>query len=351
MGLSVHGPSILTGRYCNGIMRVSNGSNNGGMKMRIIQNLLSICLVLSFTGCATSIPEPSIPAAPSETTAAVETVPEASSETQVNETTQPAEVPTETETPDWVPPEPDDEDFVRVTDYIPEIVVELRYASEHNFTGQIIYDFQTLWLRYGTVKKLMLVQEELKQNGLYLKVWDGFRPISAQFKLWDVYPDPTYVANPNYGFSSHSRGNTVDLTIVHEDGTEVVMPTLFDDFSTMADRDYSDCNQEAAANAMMLEELMYKHGFTPYHGEWWHFSDSVSYPVEDSFKPTYAQWYYANCNEYISLRTKPNTTAEVITKIPVYDEFQVIAVYNDFSLVEYNGLMGYVLSSYILPIT
>ena len=108
----------------------------------------------------------------------------------------------------------------------------------------------------GAETHIVELSKELKKNGLYLKVWDGFRPISAQFKLWDVYPDPTYVANPNYGFSSHSRGNTVDLTLVHEDGTEVVMPTLFDDFSTMADRDYSDCDQEAAANAMMMEELI-----------------------------------------------------------------------------------------------
>ena len=54
--------------------------------------------------------------------------------------------------------EPTDEDFVRVTDYIPNIVVDLRYATDNNFTGQKIYDFTDVWLRLGTVKKLMLVQ-------------------------------------------------------------------------------------------------------------------------------------------------------------------------------------------------
>lgn len=315
--------------------------------MKLIRSILSICLLLTFTGCAIPTPQPSIPAISPETTYSVETVPETSSEPPVNETTQPSTVPPETEKPHIVQPEPSDKDFVRVTDYIPDIVVQLRYASEQNFTGQKIYDFETLWLRYGTVRKLMNVQEDLKEDGLYLKIWDGFRPTSAQFTLWQVCPNPAYVANPNTGFSSHSRGNTVDLTLVTEDGTEVTMPTAFDDFSKLADRDYSDCSQEAAANAMMLEQIMVKHGFQPYHGEWWHFSDTVSYPVEHMFTPTQPQWYYADCNEYISLRVKPDTSAETITKIPAKDSFQVIAIYDKFSFIEYNGMFGYVLSSYI----
>ncbi len=175
---------------------------------------------------------------------------------------------------------------MRVRDYIPDIVVDLHYATENNFTGQRIYDFTEAWLRYGTVKKLMQVQEELKKSGLCLKIWDGFRPVSAQFRLWEVCPDPVYVADPNDGFSSHSRGNTVDITLVTEDGTEVVIPTGFDDFSALADRDYSDCSTEAAANALFLEECMTAHGFSPYFGEWWHFSDTQSYPVEQEFEPS-----------------------------------------------------------------
>ena len=168
---------------------------------------------------------------------------------------------------------------------ISDVVVDLRYATDNNFTNQKIYDFTDVWLRYGTVKKLMSVQAELKQSGYYLKIWDGFRPTAAQFKLWEVCPDSTYVANPNNGFSSHSRGNTVDITLVTEDGTELVMPTGFDDFSKLADRDYSDCSTEAATNALFLENLMIKYGFKPYSGEWWHFSDTKSYPVEKSFDP------------------------------------------------------------------
>lgn len=182
-------------------------------------------------------------------------------------------------------PEPSDEDFVKVTDYIPTVRQELFYATDNNFTGQVIYDFTDAWLRYGTVKKLMAVSRDLAEMDLYIKIWDGFRPVSAQFKLWEIYPDSTYVANPNKGYSSHSRGNTVDLTLVDADGQELTMPTGFDDFSAKADRDYSDCTEEEANNARILEILMEKHGFSGYFGEWWHFSDTVRYPVEEVFEP------------------------------------------------------------------
>lgn len=181
--------------------------------------------------------------------------------------------------------EPQEDAFVRVLDYLPEASQELMYATDQNFTGQRIYDFTEAYLRYGTVKKLALVAAELEQQGLYLKIWDGFRPVSAQFTLWEVCPNPTYVANPNTGFSSHSRGNTVDLTLVDARGQEIEMPTGFDDFSALADRNYSDCTETAAANARLLQETMEKYGFSSYFGEWWHFSDTQSYPVEEIFEP------------------------------------------------------------------
>ncbi len=210
--------------------------------------------------------------------------------------TMPAEVfPEETaivpettaaETAAWT--EPAEEDMVKISDYIPTAQYELFYATDRNFTGQVIYDFEEPYLRYGTVKKLMAVSRDLEELGLQLKIWDGFRPVSAQFKLWEVYPDPTYVANPNVGYSSHSRGNTVDLTLVDETGTELKMPTAFDDFSQKADRNYSDCTQIEEDNARILELLMEKHGFSGYFGEWWHYSDTVSYPVETEFEPSQA---------------------------------------------------------------
>lgn len=220
-----------------------------------------LCLLLTFlmTGCGREVAVAAAPAA----TVPTMTVP----------------------APETEAAEPSDDDFVRILDYIPTARQELPYATAENFTGQVIYDFEDAYLRYGTVKKLKAVSNDLAQMGMYLKIWDGFRPVSAQFRLWEACPDAAYVANPNTGYSSHSRGNTVDLTVVDAQGREFPMPTGFDDFSSRADRDYSDCSEEARNNAVILELLMEKHGFTGYSGEWWHYTDTERYPVEEMFDP------------------------------------------------------------------
>lgn len=181
--------------------------------------------------------------------------------------------------------EPDVNAYVRVRDYIPDIVIDLKYATDDNFTGQVIYDFKEAYLHYGTVLKLKNVQEQLKDLGYGLKIWDAYRPFYAQERLWEVYPNPTYVADPAKGRRGHNLGNTVDITLVYADGTEVPMPTGFDDFSTRADRDYSEIEEDLAANAMLLQETMYANGFTGYKGEWWDFTDTDFYTDTEDFVP------------------------------------------------------------------
>lgn len=179
----------------------------------------------------------------------------------------------------------EDDEYVLVKKYIPDIYVELRYATENNFTGVKIYDFTEAYLRYGTVKKLAQVQKELKQQGYSLKIWDAYRPFEAQQKLWEVYPDPNYVANPANGMRRHNLGGTVDITMVAADGSIIPMPTEFDDFSLKADRNYSDIdNEEAVNNVMILQNAMENNGFTGYQGEWWDYSDTVEYEAVD-FRP------------------------------------------------------------------
>jgi D-alanyl-D-alanine dipeptidase len=181
---------------------------------------------------------------------------------------------------------PTKEDFVRVSDYIPELAVDLKYATPDNFMGEPVYDFTDAYLRYGTVTKLQRVTAELAEQGFGLLLWDAFRPVGAQYRLWESFPDPVYVADPYSGFSAHSLGNTVDVTLVRlEDGEPLLMPTAFDDFSPAADRDYSGADAEAAANARLLEETMLRHGFLPNPVEWWHYTDSDSYPAEEHFSP------------------------------------------------------------------
>ena len=181
--------------------------------------------------------------------------------------------------------EPEDDEYVLVKKYMPDIYVELMYATENNFTGVRIYDFTDAYLRYGTVKKLANVQKELKEQGYNLKIWDAYRPFEAQQKLWEVYPDPNYVANPANGMKKHNLGGTVDITMVAADGSVISMPTEFDDFSLKADRDYSDIeDEEAVKNVMILQNAMENNGFTGYQGEWWDYSDTVEYEAVD-FQP------------------------------------------------------------------
>ena len=178
------------------------------------------------------------------------------------------------------------ERFVRVRDVIPDILVELPYATPDNFMGRAVYGFTDAWLRQGTANKLAKVQAVLRAQGLGLKIWDAFRPPAAQFVMWEVLPDDDFVADPHKGFSNHSRGNTVDVTLVTAEGEELPMPTAFDDFSPRANRDYSGLDGERAENVRLLERMMEEAGFKPYFGEWWHFADRDVYPVEREFVPT-----------------------------------------------------------------
>lgn len=263
---------------------------------------------------------------------------ETSAQTIPQETTMASEVPQRELLSVLVNPR--NEDFVRIRDYIPEAFVELKYAAVDNFTGQIIYEFEDVFLRYGTVMKLKAVAEELAGQGMGIKIWDGFRPVSAQFRLWEICPDDTYVANPNKGYSNHSRGFAVDLTLVDSRGEEVIMPTAFDDFSAKADRDYSDCTEEARENARLLETVMEKHGFQGYWGEWWHFNDTQKYEVETCFDPAVI-CSRETAAEAVLLDSFWDESTEIL-KIPAGEQITLLGYDEGFVLAEYWGFRGYI---------
>ena len=243
----------------------------------------------------------------------------------------------------------DDNAFVQIKDYIPEIKIELHYATVNNFAEQKIYDFTDAYLRYGTVIKLRTASDILKVQGLGLKIWDAFRPVSAQKKLYEAYPDPNVVSHPVTGYRGHCRGNAVDVTLVDlTTGEELKMPTGFDNFTAYADRDYSDCGETATANAQLLEQVMTECGFKPLQSEWWHYTDTDTYPVEEHFEPTVPMVWEANCNEYISLR-KTAGNSDVITKIPAGATVAFQSWNGRYAKVSYEDQEGYVLSSYIKP--
>jgi D-alanyl-D-alanine dipeptidase len=162
------------------------------------------------------------------------------------------------------------EGLVNITSVIPNIKVDLKYATADNFTGAIVYEFQECFLHEDAAIKLAEVQAELESMGLGLKIWDGYRPIAAQWRFWELVPDPRYVSDPRKG-GRHTRGTAVDLTIVTIDGQELVMPTGFDDFTEKANRDYQGASEEATHNRNLLRHIMEKHGFKAGTSEWWHF--------------------------------------------------------------------------------
>lgn len=162
-------------------------------------------------------------------------------------------------------------DFVNLAEYIPSLIIDLPYASNDNFTHTKLYEQNIAYLRKGTADKLRAVVEEINQDGYNVKIWDAYRPPEVQFKMWSIVPDANYVANPWTGYSSHSRGSAVDITI-----DSLPMPTGYDDFTDKASR----INQND--NARYLEAVMVKHGFVPLASEWWHYVDSEIYePAEE----------------------------------------------------------------------
>lgn len=164
----------------------------------------------------------------------------------------------------------------------PRIRVDIRYATADNFTKSVLYPAGRCLLRRAVAKRLSLVATDVASQGLALKVWDCYRPLSIQRKLWALVPDSRYVADPKKG-SRHNRGAAVDVTLVDGSGVELAMPTGYDDFSERAHRDYGGATPAALNNRGMLEAAMLRHGFTGLSTEWWHFDAKgwERYPLAD----------------------------------------------------------------------
>ncbi len=166
------------------------------------------------------------------------------------------------------------EGLVRVSDVDPTIVLDLRYATENNFTNKKVYPASVCVLNQETAKKLAAANAEFKKDGYHIKIWDAYRPPYVQKIFWNLVPDERYVANPNKGGSRHNRGGAVDMTLLDKDGSELLMPTGFDDFTEKASPKSKEMTPSARKNVDYLISVMTKHGFLSYENEWWHFDDS-----------------------------------------------------------------------------
>lgn len=161
-------------------------------------------------------------------------------------------------------------DFVRLKDLSSDFVYELKYATPDNFLKQAVYDCGECYLRKSTAEALVKANKAFKQLGYRIKLFDCYRPLSVQKKMWKILPGTHYVANPAKG-SKHNRGAAVDLTLVDAQGKELNMGTPFDFFGKEAHHTYTEHSKEVLENRKLLKETLDKYNFKSIYSEWWHY--------------------------------------------------------------------------------
>ena len=183
-------------------------------------------------------------------------------------------------------------DFVDAARVVPGLATDIRYAGSHNFTGAPVagYTAPRCWLTQEAAAALARVQADLAPRGLGLKVFDCYRPVRAvqRFVAWakaagetagkrEFYPDIAkgdlfalgYIA----ALSAHSRGSTVDLTLIERSsGRALDMGTPFDFFGSRSHPDFPSLPRDIAGRRALLRDAMVRRGFAGYDKEWWHFT-------------------------------------------------------------------------------
>jgi zinc D-Ala-D-Ala dipeptidase len=167
-----------------------------------------------------------------------------------------------------------DEGFVDIRSVDPTIVVDLRYAGRNNFLRQRLYPRGTRALaRPEVASALAVAQAFLHRYNYGLKIWDAYRPVAVQAKLWQASHNSDYVADPEIGVGSlHSLGIAVDATLVDSWSRDVWMPSDFDDFTPAAMWRYMGGSFEIRGHVRLLHYAMLKAGFCGLRTEWWHFT-------------------------------------------------------------------------------
>lgn len=161
-----------------------------------------------------------------------------------------------------------------------DVDVMLAYATNANLTGRPIYRNAECWLHREAAEKLDAAIALARPLGLRLRLFDALRPVEAQWALWNVNPDPEFLADPRRG-SPHSRGVAIDLTLLDSEGRELDMGTPFDAFTPKSHHARTDIPVEAQRNRLLLMGLMTAAGWDFYRNEWWHYQlfNARDYPA------------------------------------------------------------------------
>lgn len=167
-----------------------------------------------------------------------------------------------------------DNELVEIKKAIPNIRLDIRYATRNNFMQQIMYKQARAFARKPVIEALKKIQTALNKKGYGLKIFDGYRPYTVTVEFYKKASDKNFVANPAKG-SKHNRGCAVDLTLIYlKTGKELSMPTPYDSFSAAAAAKYENVLPEAKKNRDFLIGIMHRYSMNVLENEWWHYDFS-----------------------------------------------------------------------------
>jgi len=168
--------------------------------------------------------------------------------------------------------------LVRIKDYVPNIALDIKYATTQNVFYTQLYKKPSALVRLPVAKALAAVQKDLNEQGFGLKIYDAYRPYSVTCQMFEMLPDTLYMGLPWTG-SKHNRGIALDLTLIDlKTKKELKMPTPFDALVYAAHPEFMKLPELVIKNRELLKTVMKKHGFKVDPMEWWHFnfvSDTV----------------------------------------------------------------------------
>ncbi len=176
-----------------------------------------------------------------------------------------------------------EEEWIDFKKLEPSVYIQMAYATPNNFLKETVYPKETCLLRRPVALALQKAQQDLLTQGYSLKIWDCYRPLSVQKKMWALVPDDRYVADPKTG-SRHNRGAAVDITLVTKNGSALEVPTDFDDFSPIASPSaQNQWSDPARKHVQILQKALNQVGFKVLASEWWHYDyqDWQQYSVSD----------------------------------------------------------------------
>lgn len=164
-----------------------------------------------------------------------------------------------------------DTTFVNLKDYSTDFVYDMKYATTDNFLKAKVYDCAECFLRLKTVKALVKANKEFIRKGYRIQLFDCYRPLDIQKRMWQIVSNPEYVADPAKG-SIHNRGGAVDITLVDSEGLALDMGTSFDFFGPEASHHFENLSDEVKQNRVLLKQIMQENGFVSFDSEWWHYN-------------------------------------------------------------------------------